>query len=187
MKVNMIAAFRLYIKRDDGSLKSISYHDTGYGMAAGEFIFRVDGMSTNFEVYNIDTLTSHRKMIDARDNNFFEDGNYIWYLETGYEFVNKNKKYVDSFDIKDETLSKVHLMRKQLTAGFIASMDKIKKFEVFLYYPTMDGKKVKIPAIVELCSLTFEYRTSLKGRKAYNVDKEVLRDFNIHVSKINSI
>lgn len=186
MKVNMIAAFRLYRKRDDGSLKPINYID-GYTLSTGRFVFRVDGVSTLFEVNSIDILTSYRKTIDARDNNLFEDGNNIWVMETGYEFVNKNKKYVDSFDIKDETLSKVHLMRKQLTAGFIASMDKIKEFEIFIHYPTMDEKKEKIPVIVELCSLTFEYRTSLKGRKTYNVDKDVLRDFNIRVSKINSI
>lgn len=186
MKVNMRAAFRLYLRKEDGYLKQIEKYKTGYVLRPGKIIFRLDGMSTEFSVRKFDDSLSHTECQGFEQNS-------IWVVNTGYEHpvYDKNSdkmKYLDSFDISDSELSRIHMMRKQIIAKFLASTDMIKKFEIFACYPKVNKKEeVRIPTVVELIRLNFEYRKGLHERKIYDVDREVLKDFNINVSKINNL
>ena len=157
MKISMYAKFQI-LKNINGSLTPLTKEDAD-SVSIGGYYFIINGKEIPFDW-------------DAFSGN---EENGIFEFDTGYGWFND----FELSDCYDEDYEKLGMVREDITAEFLASVEEIGEFHI--NFIDVDGNEIDLgynddeQYKIKLVEIIF---TDMETEKEYKVKQEVLDEYN---------
>ena len=158
MKISMYAKFQI-LKNINGSLTPLAKEDAD-SVSIGGYYFIINGKEIPFDW-------------DAFSGN---EENGIFEFDTGYGFIFDDFELSDCYD---EDYEKLSMVREDITAEFLASVEEIGEFHI--NFIDVDGNEIDLgynddeQYKIKLVEIIF---TDIETEKGYKVEQEVLDKYN---------